>query len=1075
MFRKALSIMLAVSLCVGFLFVKSPSAQAAGNTYYVSTTGSDSNSGTQESPFRSIQKASSVMVAGDTCVIRSGTYHESIIPMNNGTATSPITYKAYSGEVVTISGSDPVTGWTKDTGSVYKASMNWNLGDENQIFVGGEMMRLAQYPNWTNDADVFNVGWASMQSGTSTSITDTALNKPDNYWVGATVIVKGWWSTQSAKITSSSGSTIKFDKLPWSDVYTNPGGGVKYMIAGIKGQLDRQKEWYYDSAASTLYLSAPGGVDPNTLDVEAKKRKYAFDLTGRSYITIEGVQLIGASMTTKDADHIMIKGIKAEYLSHTIGLQKAYSYDDTGIDLSGSYNTIRDSEIKYSSGNGVVIRGTNNNVINNLIHDTDYMGTYNASVALAGGKKHLVSYNTLYNTGRSIIGGEKFTESIIEYNDISRTGKLSYDLGGIYFARVDGANTEIRNNWIHDMDSQSCTSCELGVYVDSNTHGFLIHHNTVWNAETGLYIGGRADNNFIYNNQTKPKIIVNTGDYKYNNEVSSNIVEGGVSFQNGASSGVSAFTADNIATGYNQTQYGTAGHNFTNPPDPIFTHALPEYSNRALNYGFEADLDGWLLTGNKNVTYHFAPMLNLNDQFATTRTADGSALFGTGQNGIEQVVTGLQPNTRYEYSGWAKVASGEEAWLGVKDYGGADRHTVVTDTSNGWKHVMIQFTTGANATSVTMYMLKNSTGSGVVYGDDIGLRKVRSSELPDPNLIPQSQMTATATSEETVGENSSASKAIDGDPSTMWHTKWDKSDKLPQSITLNLGGTYNINKLTYLPRQVDKNGIFTAYNVYVSTDGTTFTKVLSGTWASDNALKTATFAAVPAKYIKLEATAAFNGWASAAEINVFKDPTPPAVEKQSVLAGPDKVNAGETFTVRAGFKGVTEQVYAEDLELTFDPNLMEVALVKALTDGVKIVDYKVTGNQLRIIAANVGAEHAMTGEVQVAEISFKAKPVEQDTAGTIAIAHAVLGDAEGKETDTGAATLTIQVLAQQIGTSGDLNGDSKVSIGDLAILAAHYGITAQSPDWNKVKAADFNHDGKIDISDLAALASKIIE
>ncbi|MFD0616149.1 carbohydrate-binding protein [Paenibacillus sp. GCM10027629] len=137
------------------------------------------------------------------------------------------------------------------------------------------------------------------------------------------------------------------------------------------------------------------------------------------------------------------------------------------------------------------------------------------------------------------------------------------------------------------------------------------------------------------------------------------------------------------------------------------------------------------------------------------------------------------------------------------------------------------------------------------------------------NKIPQSQMTATATSEET-GKDI-ASMAIDGNPQTMWHTKWDKSDVLPQSITLNLGKTYNINKVTYLPRQSGSNGNITGYNLYVSTDGVTFTKVANGNWANDSNEKNATFTSANAKYVKLEATEGVNGWASAAEINVFAD------------------------------------------------------------------------------------------------------------------------------------------------------------------------------------------------------------
>ncbi|CAH2714629.1 hypothetical protein BACCIP111895_01801 [Neobacillus rhizosphaerae] len=141
------------------------------------------------------------------------------------------------------------------------------------------------------------------------------------------------------------------------------------------------------------------------------------------------------------------------------------------------------------------------------------------------------------------------------------------------------------------------------------------------------------------------------------------------------------------------------------------------------------------------------------------------------------------------------------------------------------------------------------------------------------NKIPQSQMTATATSQETVGENNSASMAIDGDPQTFWHTKWDKSDVLPQSITLNLGGTYAIDKVAYLPRPSGSNGNIIGYNVYVSTDGVTFTKVASGTWANNNAEKVATFDPKDASYVKLEATAGVNGWAAAAEISVLETET----------------------------------------------------------------------------------------------------------------------------------------------------------------------------------------------------------
>jgi F5/8 type C domain-containing protein len=112
--------------------------------------------------------------------------------------------------------------------------------------------------------------------------------------------------------------------------------------------------------------------------------------------------------------------------------------------------------------------------------------------------------------------------------------------------------------------------------------------------------------------------------------------------------------------------------------------------------------------------------------------------------------------------------------------------------------------------------------------------------------------------------------AIDGDINTFWHSEYSPPTPLPQSLTLNLGEAMQVSELDYQPRfDGNLNGAITAYNIYVSTDGQSFTKVASGTWAPDARLKTATFAPVTARYVRLEATAGNNGsYASAAEVTV---------------------------------------------------------------------------------------------------------------------------------------------------------------------------------------------------------------
>ncbi|CAH1193092.1 hypothetical protein PAECIP111891_00487 [Paenibacillus allorhizoplanae] len=348
----------------------------------------------------------------------------------------------------------------------------------------------------------------------------------------------------------------------------------------------------------------------------------------------------------------------------------------------------------------------------------------------------------------------------------------------------------------------------------------------------------------------------------------------------------------------------------------------------------------------------------------------------------------------------------------------------------------------------------------------------------EPVIIPHEQMTVTATSQETANENNSASNALDGDSSTFWHTNW-SSNTLPQSITLNLGGSYPISQLNYLPRQDGQsNGIITSYDIYTSADGVNFTKAATGNWAQSAAQKSVTFKPVTATHVKLVAVQGVNNFASAAEITVFKQNevvTPNAAS--ATLSATGTVQTGVEFPVQLGIGGVTQSVYAQDIKMDYDANVLEFVSAHAVKDGIDLVEtVKDTLGKLRFIIASLGK--AVTGDVGILELKFKAKAVTESATGKIAVTDATLGDEHGVETKVQASAVNVRIGTPPPGVPGDFNQDNRVSIGDLGMVAVNYGKskkTLSSTDWEKIKFADVTGDGEIDIHDLAFVATKIME
>jgi len=76
-----------------------------GAAYYVSTSGNDNNSGSFNSPWRTIQHAANTAVAGNTVYVMGGVYNEVVTLPNSGSAVGGyITFQNYPGQTAVVDG-----------------------------------------------------------------------------------------------------------------------------------------------------------------------------------------------------------------------------------------------------------------------------------------------------------------------------------------------------------------------------------------------------------------------------------------------------------------------------------------------------------------------------------------------------------------------------------------------------------------------------------------------------------------------------------------------------------------------------------------------------------------------------------------------------------------------------------------------------------------------------------------------------------------------------------------------------------------------------------------------------------
>ncbi len=486
--------------------------------YYVSVSGSDKSEGSLKSPFKTIAKATSVMEAGDECVIMEGTYREVLKSRVGGSKKKPITYRNYKDDKVVVDATEPVTGWVKHSGQIYKVKkrMPASKAVYNTLFYNGELLDIARWPNNT-DGDKFSFEGHRVDAGGSASHF-VVKGMPDFYLNGAYFCYLGAHSgtSWSRLITKHEGELIYHEgvdikKWPYNPhnptVKRNKNFGQLYLF-GALDLLDHPGEWFYDTLNQTIYAMFPDGAAPKDGAVTMGVRRTTVELN-HDNIIIDGVDVFGGEVRVNGNFCTVSNSVLSNCSQTYEGLIGISAQSNTAtMMITGSHFTMENILIEYGMASGVVIsprRGaenpTNYTINNNVIRYFNSIGIH-ANAIRSRGEKTIITNNTIYTCGRDGVSTSgKYTE--IAYNEVFDCMRINND-GGVYYTvgNKDLRHTKIHHNYFHNSYGPAYADGRAaGVYLDNNSKGFDVYNNVLWNVTwSALMINWyNTDINF-YNN-----------------------------------------------------------------------------------------------------------------------------------------------------------------------------------------------------------------------------------------------------------------------------------------------------------------------------------------------------------------------------------------------------------------------------------------------------------------------------------------------------------------------------------------------------------------------------------------------
>ena len=545
-----------------FLFTTFQIAFAQKLIIYVSSNGNDSNDGSKEKPFltlnAAIEKIKSIATQKEKLneveiLFREGKYYFSksiyFDSLTFSNVKFKITIKPYKNEKVIFTGSKVITGFKKidnknildriqpelkdkiyyidlktqgvlDYGEI---TMRKNPGME--LFFNNERMTLCRYPDegWLKIAEVpqygdtlYNEGLErekrfGIPVGRHYGKIKYDIDRPEKWSTENEIYMHGYWtwdwsdSYQKIKSIDYNKKEITIAEPHHHYGYTR---NQRYYFLNILEELNKPKEWYLDRKNGLLYFYPPNDINKGVAEVSILNSPFII-LNSTNNITIEKIlfeKTRSNAIVINGGENNLVAGCTFRLIGDVV--IEINNGIKNGI-LSCDIYDICLGAIKLNAGDRKNLIPSGSFVKNCHIHDfSKWLATGYVGISIDG-VNNILSNNLLHNSPFEAIY-VKGNDHILEYNEIYNVCNETGDAGATHTGRDYTWRGNIyRYNYFHHLKGPGLHGV-TAIYLDDFTSGYIIYGNICYKAGRGVLLGGGRDN-IIENNiflECYPSILI---------------------------------------------------------------------------------------------------------------------------------------------------------------------------------------------------------------------------------------------------------------------------------------------------------------------------------------------------------------------------------------------------------------------------------------------------------------------------------------------------------------------------------------------------------------------------------------